>query len=181
MGRARPSLSGTGRQRPLGIGRRPDPFRQEPRPWAGVSSTSRDTCKASAETTTNIRRDAFVVLQPNQHTNGARAGNRTLNLGIKRLRARSVRERQRVSRRCQSECQHVPQRLTGQLSQSKSPCCCAQAPSSVRELMLSFPSACWTWLSTVRSERRSRAATSLFDRPRATSCATSNSRCVSWP
>jgi hypothetical protein len=36
--------------------------------------------------------------QPNLHKrDGARAGSRTLNLGIKRLRAHSVRECQRVS------------------------------------------------------------------------------------
>jgi len=32
----------------------------------GLSSINRNVGKASAETTTNIRRDAFVVLQPNQ-------------------------------------------------------------------------------------------------------------------
>src|SRR5207245_9913463 len=53
---------------------------------AGVSSISRDTCKASAETTTTIRRDAFVVLQPDQHIEvGSEPGNRTLNLAVNRL------------------------------------------------------------------------------------------------
>jgi len=53
--------------------------------WAGVSSISRDTCKASAETRTNVRRDAFVVLQPSQHRQiGSGAGIRTLNLAVNR-------------------------------------------------------------------------------------------------
>jgi hypothetical protein len=51
---------------------------------AGVSSINPSRCKPSAQTLTTISRSSFVVLQPNQHIHvGARAGNRTLNLGIK--------------------------------------------------------------------------------------------------
>ncbi len=51
---------------------------------AGVSGINRDTCLASAEPTTGITRDAFVVLQPDQHINsGARGGNRTPDLDVR--------------------------------------------------------------------------------------------------
>src|SRR5260221_3072022 len=54
---------------------------------AGVSSISRDACKASAETLTSIMRDAFVVLQPNQHAKiGSGTGIRTRNLAVNRSR-----------------------------------------------------------------------------------------------
>jgi hypothetical protein len=83
--------------------------------WAGVSSISRDTCKASAETTTNIRWDAFVVLQPNPHKHvGARAGNRTLNLGIKRrltLLARKCQGASGRAARIRRSDAFVPQRV----------------------------------------------------------------------
>jgi hypothetical protein len=49
----------------------------------GVASINRSSCKASAEPLTTISRSPFVVLQPNFYIFGARAGNRTLNLGIK--------------------------------------------------------------------------------------------------
>ena len=42
----------------------------------------------------SVERNTFLMVLV---SNGARAGSRTLNLGIKRLRARSVRECQRVS------------------------------------------------------------------------------------
>src|SRR4029077_2447371 len=51
---------------------------------AGVSGINRDTCQPPAETLTGILRDAFVVLQPNQHnTDGAPGGNRTPDLDVR--------------------------------------------------------------------------------------------------
>ena len=49
-----------------------------------MSGINRDTCQASAETLTGILRDAFVVLQPNQHSkSGAPGGNRTPDLDVR--------------------------------------------------------------------------------------------------
>ena len=59
---------------------------------------SRRSCDTSAEDLRHISRRPLGTRQLNLHTaNGARAGSRTLNLGIKRLGTRRVRECQRVS------------------------------------------------------------------------------------
>ena len=85
----------------------------------GSAKISRSSCDVSAEGVRHINRRPFRTCQPNLHIEpGARAGSRTLNLGIKRLRARSVRE-----------CHGVPNPLRFMTQQ------CHRVSGSVRECL----------------------------------------------
>jgi hypothetical protein len=65
--------------------------------YAGVSGINRDTCQASAEALTGILRDAFVVHQPNQHTDFVPArGLEPRTLGLKDRCSNQAELRRRI-------------------------------------------------------------------------------------